>query len=332
MAHEEPADDDAVVDLTKTVDATARHVDRDSAAGERAVITQEQVVDEREVAAACHEHTGLVRVEPATIREGLLREREKAAEVRDVLAAARDSAAAARDRVARRRDALAIKRDRRTAHLDRLVAAHQSPAEGSEVEHNRQAVGVDRAHSAADRVESSVHRSHARADREASADDRRAAAEERVSSSVDELTGAMRRGPGLAELQRDIDRARRDDGQLVVGFIDVDGLKAVNDVHGHAAGDALLAAVAAALRANLRSYDTVLRYGGDEFVCVLSGASLADANARLAATNSVLATAVVPGSVTVGLTDLRPDDSAEGVVRRADVEFLARRAENHRPV
>jgi predicted signal transduction protein with EAL and GGDEF domain len=56
---------------------------------------------------------------------------------------------------------------------------------------------------------------------------------------------------------------------LVVAFVDVDGLKRVNDTEGHLAGDALLIAVADSLRACLRSYDLVMRFGGDEFVCAL---------------------------------------------------------------
>jgi diguanylate cyclase (GGDEF)-like protein len=63
-----------------------------------------------------------------------------------------------------------------------------------------------------------------------------------------------------------LERARRAEEGLVVAFVDVDGLKQVNDTEGHFAGDALLIPVANSLRAYLRSYDLVMRFGGDEFV------------------------------------------------------------------
>ncbi len=92
--------------------------------------------------------------------------------------------------------------------------------------------------------------------------------------TVDELTGTLRRGAGMAALQREIDRARRlKEKGLAVIFIDVDGLKEVNDHDGHAAGDERLRATVAAMRERLRSYDLVIRYGGDEFICVLTGSS-----------------------------------------------------------
>src|SRR5438132_6245992 len=87
-------------------------------------------------------------------------------------------------------------------------------------------------------------------------------------AATDDLTGALRRGTGLAMLQRELDRARRVRGRgTIVAFIDVDGLKRLNDTDGHSAGDQLLRDVVAAIRERVRSYDLVIRYGGDEFVC-----------------------------------------------------------------
>jgi GGDEF domain-containing protein len=79
--------------------------------------------------------------------------------------------------------------------------------------------------------------------------DRAQAALEREASEVDELTHVRRRGAGIEQLQREIDRARRTREDLVVTFVDVDGLKRVNDTKGHQAGDALLIAVADSLLA-----------------------------------------------------------------------------------
>ena len=88
--------------------------------------------------------------------------------------------------------------------------------------------------------------------------------------TADDLTGTLRRSAGLEALDRELSRARRmGDDRLAVAFVDVDGLKAVNDRDGHQAGDRLLQDVAHTLRTRLRAYDLVIRYGGDEFVCVL---------------------------------------------------------------
>ena len=97
---------------------------------------------------------------------------------------------------------------------------------------------------------------------------------------LDELTGTYRRGMGSHALEREIDRARRGTGRLVLAFVDVDDLKTFNDREGHAAGDALLVNVVTAMRSRLRSYDPVIRFGGDEFVCALADADLVDAHRR----------------------------------------------------
>ena len=65
-----------------------------------------------------------------------------------------------------------------------------------------------------------------------------------------------------------------------MAFIDVNDLKGVNDREGHAGGDRVLQAVVNALRSGLRSFDPIVRYGGDEFVCVLSGAGEDEAQRR----------------------------------------------------
>ena len=68
-------------------------------------------------------------------------------------------------------------------------------------------------------------------------------------------------------LEREINRAGRGNGRLVLVYIDVDGLKQVNDCRGHGAGDALLRDVASAVLQHLRSYDTLVRVGGTIRLC-----------------------------------------------------------------
>jgi diguanylate cyclase (GGDEF)-like protein len=141
---------------------------------------------------------------------------------------------------------------------------------------------------------------------------------EREDSSVDALTGVYLRGAGFVELERDMARARRSQQPFVLAFVVVVGLNAISDSRGHAAGDRMLLEVANTLRATLRSYDLVFRYGGDEFVCAIAGLNLADATTRLALVNAALAEAPEYGSVMVGFAELQPDDGPHGLVARAD--------------
>ena len=103
------------------------------------------------------------------------------------------------------------------------------------------------------------------------------------SAHLDQLTGAYRREMGRMALSHEIDRARRSDGRFVLAFVDVDRLKLVNDRDGHAAGDRILQAVVRVIRARLRSFDPIVRYGGDEFVCGLTGTDLPEAERRFEA-------------------------------------------------
>jgi diguanylate cyclase (GGDEF)-like protein/PAS domain S-box-containing protein len=98
-----------------------------------------------------------------------------------------------------------------------------------------------------------------------------ALARERIATLAysDPLTGLANRTSLGPSLDQAVQRARRRRGKLAVVFVDLDGFKQINDVHGHDAGDALLVEVAVRLRAHLRSSDLVARLGGDEFLVVL---------------------------------------------------------------
>ncbi len=89
----------------------------------------------------------------------------------------------------------------------------------------------------------------------------------------DALTGIFNRRAILDQLTRELARAQRQGSRLSVGMCDIDHFKEVNDRHGHQTGDAVLVAFAGSLQANLREYDYVGRYGGEEFLIIATGAN-----------------------------------------------------------
>ncbi len=89
-------------------------------------------------------------------------------------------------------------------------------------------------------------------------------------ATMDKLTGVANRRQLLLELFNEIERANRYERPLSVAFVDIDHFKAVNDTYGHAAGDLVLRGVAQAIQVNLRATDMVGRYGGEEFMLLLT--------------------------------------------------------------
>ncbi|HEX8744254.1 MAG TPA: GGDEF domain-containing protein [Thermoleophilaceae bacterium] len=209
----------------------------------------------------------------------------------------------ARDRAAEGRDRAAEQRDRAGRRFSK-----SEPERATD----------DRERAAGDRAE-------AARDRRRAADDRQLAARERVKAGVDDLTGALRRDRGLTDLAREIDRARRSDGRLVLAFVDVDGLKAVNDAQGHSAGDDLLRDVAVALRTGLRSYDLVIRFGGDEFLCGLARTDVEGARRRFDEVATELRERNPRASVSTGFAELEHPDTPGELIARADAALYAGR-------
>jgi diguanylate cyclase (GGDEF)-like protein len=231
------------------------------------------------------------------------------------------------------RDRSAELRDRGAEARDLVADKHDEPAD---VDAGREDILLqaerDRERAAADRVKAAEDRSRAAADRKAAAgqraDAQRAAAEAKHSlelAATDELTGARARKIGLDEVSREIERARRTGGRLTLAFIDVDGLKEVNDTLGHPAGDQLLHRVVEMVKAHVRPYDVIVRYGGDEFICAMPNLSKVAATRRLKKITTLLSAASDGHSITFGLAECQPEDGLTEVISRADKDLLKTR-------
>jgi diguanylate cyclase (GGDEF)-like protein len=138
-------------------------------------------------------------------------------------------------------------------------------------------------------------------------------------AATDPLTGIPNRRAFLDRLSSAVSAAAWGH-ETVVCLVDLDGFKAVNDAGGHAAGDAMLTAVGAALGAAVRETDTVARLGGDEFA-VLAAISVSWSGEQLAERlrHAVAAVGLSAGvTASVGVAEVEPGDDVEDLLHRAD--------------
>lgn len=232
-------------------------------------------------------------------------DRDRTADDRDRTSDAHDETADARDARSDARDSRAEAREREQHVTDTKAAS-------------------DRAGAKRDRQGSAGDRQHAEHDRDSASADRVHSARERADLLIDGLTGVHRREPGLLELEREVTKAHRTGTSLVLAFVDIDGLKTLNDTQGHAAGDQLLSQVVDTIRGVVRDYDLIVRYGGDEFLCGLADLGLPEAGRRFEVANASLAV-TREASITVGLVELAPEESLDDLIARADAVMYAER-------
>ena len=154
----------------------------------------------------------------------------------------------------------------------------------------------------------------------------------RFRASHDMLTGIPNRGTILEAVNRERARQIRDGGSFGVILADLDHFKAVNDNHGHLAGDIVLKEAACRMRACVRSYDSVGRYGGEEFLIVVptgdgnSTAAVAE-RVRQAISEKPVMTESGPISVTASLgIAVSIDRDAKEVLRSADEALYCAKA------
>jgi len=129
----------------------------------------------------------------------------------------------------------------------------------------------------------------------------------------DHLTGLWNRGAVLNLLQREEQRRQRSGDALGVIMVDVDHFKAINDSHGHLVGDVVLTEVAKRLTASVRGYDSVGRYGGEEFLIIVPGCnpqgliiSAERLRGVIAETPINSASGPIPVTISVGLVSVGP--------------------------
>jgi diguanylate cyclase (GGDEF)-like protein len=145
-------------------------------------------------------------------------------------------------------------------------------------------------------------------------------------SMTDALTGLLNRYGLQRALQRELSEARRYTRPLSCLLLDIDFFKAVNDTHGHAAGDAALMQTARVLSESVRGSDVVCRYGGEEFLVLapetdaLGAHSLAE-KIRLSVSSRLFGDGgrAFAFTLSAGVAELRPGESGNDMIARADL-------------
>ena len=150
----------------------------------------------------------------------------------------------------------------------------------------------------------------------------------REQATHDGLTGLLNRTAIMEALQTEADRASRAGEPISVMMADLDFFKKINDTHGHLVGDAVLLEAARRMRSAVRSYDSLGRYGGEEFLFVLPGCSEGDALSQaerirqtIAATRFSNATAPLAVTCSIGVAsrECLAGEHTDELVRGADL-------------
>ena len=142
---------------------------------------------------------------------------------------------------------------------------------------------------------------------------------------TDPLTKTNNRASFQDTMQREIKLARRNSSHLSIIFLDIDHFKDVNDNYGHECGDIALTSAANCIRDAVRGSDIIFRYGGEEFVILLSdtnidGAQVIADRIRKNIENHTIAYGmeIIKLTASLGISTLREDDNSDSIIQRAD--------------
>ena len=285
--------------------------DRDQASADR-----DSARSQDDIARAAYAATRAQRTQVSFERRSTAVDRQRTAAEREATARERDALAAVGDEQAGLRDSVARTLEKTIGTVDWSLA---------------QRLQKLREDAASDRAEAAHDRARAARDRDEAARERARLETELSAADMDDLTGAYRRAMGQLMLSHEMARARHGNGRFVLAFVDVDDLKGINDREGHAAGDQALRSVVGTIRHELRSYDPIVRYGGDEFVAGMGGSDLDEAERRFQSIRQMLARGAGVG-ISVGLAALADGESLDALTVRADRAMAAQRARVPRAV
>jgi two-component system, cell cycle response regulator len=147
----------------------------------------------------------------------------------------------------------------------------------------------------------------------------------RRQATHDSLTGIMNRGAIMERIAIEMDRANRDRENLCIAMADLDHFKKVNDTYGHSVGDTVLCETASRMASVLRPYDSIGRYGGEEFIIVFPKCDAA--NALTIAERVRRSISIEPVrthwegiavTASIGLAEAQSPTDADAVIRQAD--------------
>jgi GGDEF domain-containing protein len=292
--------------------------DHDQAASEvdQRVSDRDQDLADRELEASPADPTWLLAHEQAKAGRGEgTMARMATTAVRAQVAAERHDQAWRRDELARHRDEMAANRDRDAEEID--AAAEKMAGELGTDSPAAKVAAVARASAAAARARAAEDRERAAGDREDAASERELLRDEIERSHMDEPTGAYGRQIGEVLLRHEIERAHETGGVLALGIVTIEKAKHVEEPHQNPAHAALARDLFLAVRSRLHPYDPIVRWGENEFACVVGAVTEEEASRLLSDACSRVAERHLGALAGIGAAVLQADDSLDSLVERA---------------